>query len=150
MSVSLKVKGFREIEKALAKLPASTAKGVARRAMREELKPVADMANALWPGADDRVFKVGSKVKGSQPQPKRGRSIVNLHVGAVDAPQAHLLEWGTGPRHHESGKFVGAVAPSPMLGPAWDANRHTMLEGLGARLWAEIAKTMARRAARGK
>ncbi|GGF82828.1 hypothetical protein SAMN05216376_12077 [Mameliella alba] len=150
MTVKLDVKGFREIEKALAKLPASTAKGVAKRAMRAELKPVASMANALWPGADDDVFKVGSKVKCGQPQPKRGRSIVNLHVGAVNKPEAHLIEWGTGPRKHESGKYVGAVAPHAMLGPAWDANRHGMLEGLGARLWDEIAKTMARRAAKGK
>ena len=153
MSVKMKIEGFREIEKALADLPRGTAKSVVRRAMKKELAPVAAMANALWPGTDDDVFRISSKVsrsqKGDRKAPK-GASIVNMFVGANKAPggapHAHLIEFGTGPRSHKSGKYVGAVSPQPMLQPAWDAHSLGLLEGLGARIWEEIAKTMARRA----
>lgn len=149
----MKVTGLREIEKALADLPRSTSKSVARRGMRKELLPVAAMANALWPGSSDDVFRIAARVAKSQPQPKRDDSVVNLYVGAPGGangtPEAHLLEFGTGPRFHKSGKFVGQVSPTPMLQPAWDAHKSQMLRGLGASLWAEIEKTMARRAKRG-
>ncbi|WP_315900704.1 hypothetical protein [Mameliella alba] len=154
MSVKMKVEGFREIERALADLPRGTAKSVVRRAMKKELTPIANMANALWPGSDDDVFRISPKVSRSQKGDSKaltGASIVNMFVGAnkapaVGAPHAHLIEFGTGPRSHESGKFVGAVSPQPMLQPAWDAHSLGLLEGLGARIWDEIAKTLARRA----
>jgi len=155
MSVNMKVDGFRDLEKSLADLPRSTSKGVARRAMKKELAPVADMANAFWPGSADDVFKITSKLaKGqmSDSEMERGPSILNLFVGAPGGaqgtPEAHLIEFGTGPRYHQSGKYVGAVSPTPMLQPAWDANKSQMFEGLGKRLWDEIEKTVARRAKR--
>lgn len=149
MSVSMKVEGFREIEKALAALPQGTAKGVARRAMKKELEPVASMANAFWPGADDAVFRVTSRIARSQmgdSSMTRGKSVLNMFVGSSNTPEAHLLEFGTGPRYQKNGRFTGSVAPQPMLQPAWDANKHKILEGLGKRLWDEITKTQARRA----
>ncbi|MBO9437334.1 hypothetical protein J7354_01545 [Sulfitobacter sp. R18_2] len=149
MTVNLKVSGFRQIEKALAQLPRGTSKGVARRAMKKELKPVLDMAEAFWPGSGD-AFRITSAIKSSQradSYAERGPSVTNMFVGSFE-PQAHLLEFGTGPRYQKSGKYVGSINPTPMLQPAWDANKHKMLEGLGARLWDEIEKTVARRAKR--
>lgn len=149
MSVGFKMEGFKEIEQALAELPAGTARGVVRRSMKKELQVVADTANAFWPGADDGVFVITSKLAPSQPSPPSGRSIINLFVGADrSAPHAHLIEWGTGPRQHKSGKYVGAVSPSPSLTPAWDMNKAQVLEGLGKRIWAELAATQKRRAAK--
>jgi hypothetical protein len=155
VSIKLEVKGFRDIERALADLPRGTSKGVARRAMKKELAPIADTANAFWPGATDDVFRVTSRISPSQrgdSQAKRGRSVVNLYVGAnygpQGAPHAHLIEFGTGPRYTRGGAFRGSVAPQPMLQPAWDAHKNQLLEGLGARLWDEIRKTQARRAAK--
>ena len=155
MNVKFEMKGFRDIEDALGELPKSTAKGVARRSMKKELQPVAAMANALWPGSSDDVFRITSRIARGQMGAslmERGPSIVNMFVGApggrTGTPEAHLIEFGTGPRYHKSGKYVGAVSPNPMLQPAWDANKHQLLEGLGARLWDEIEKTMARRAKR--
>lgn len=155
MSVTMKVSGFREIEKALAQLPAGTAKGVSRRAMKKELAPVAMMANAFWPGSDNDVFRVSSRISSSQrssSKAPRGRSVVNMFVGANygqgGAPHAHLIEWGTGPRYTSAGAFRGSVAPQPMLQPAWDAHKRKILEGLGKRMWDEISKTVERRAKR--
>jgi hypothetical protein len=147
MTVTLKTTGFREIEKALAQLPRGTSKAVARRAMKKELRPVLDMAEAFWPGAE-AAFRITSAVKSSQKGDSyapRGASVTNMFVGSFE-PQAHLVEFGTGPRFQKSGRYVGAVSPTPMLQPAWDANKHQLLEGLGKRLWEEIEKTMARRA----
>ncbi|SFS52657.1 hypothetical protein SAMN04488050_102118 [Alloyangia pacifica] len=151
----MKMSGFREIEKALARLPAGAAKGVARRAMRDELKPVAATANAFWPGSSDDVFRIGSRLskgqRGASAVPT-GRSVTNLFVGSPGGrngtPEAHLIEFGTGPRFQKKGRFTGSVAPQPMLQPAWDMHKQSMLEGLGARLWGEIEKTMDRRAKR--
>jgi len=143
----MKVTGFREIEKALAQLPAGTAKGVARRALKKELAPVKTAAEMFWPGAND-AFKISSKIKSSQrPAVKEARSVTVMNVGSFE-PHAHLIEFGTGPRYTKAGAYRGSVAPSPMLQPAWDMHKRQILEGLGARMWDEITKTMARRAAR--
>lgn len=147
MAVRLEVSGFREIERALLELPRGTAKGVARRALKKELKPVKDAAESYWPGATD-AFKISSRIKRSQrPWIRESRSVTNMFVGATE-PHAHLLEFGTGPRYQKNGRFTGSVAPGPMLQPAWDARKRSVLNGLGERLWQEIAKTQARRAAR--
>ncbi|WP_333848546.1 hypothetical protein [Phaeobacter italicus] len=150
MKASFKVEGLREIDNALAALPKATSKAVVRRALTKELQPVADMANSLWPGADDSAFAVSSKLKRGQREPDTGPNAVNMFVGSTRAaPHAHLLEWGTEPRYHKSGKFVGAVPPMPMLTPSWEAHKGKILEGLAASLRKEIEATLARRARRG-
>lgn len=151
----MKVTGFRDLEKQLAKLPASTAKGVARRVMKRSLAPVAETANAFWPGARDDVFRITSKLARSQPRAKSGRSIVNMFIGANRAAdggarQAHLIEWGTGPRFQKGGKYTGSVAAQPMLTPAWEMHKDTVLRELGRLLGEEIEKSLARRAAKGQ
>ncbi|SMP32173.1 hypothetical protein SAMN06265373_108141 [Shimia sagamensis] len=144
------MQGLRDIEDALAALPKATSKAVVRRSLKKELQPVADMANALWPGADDSAFAVSARVKRTQPQPSESAFGVSMFVGNTQAaPHAHLLEWGTAPRYHESGKYVGAVAPQPMLTPAWDTRKDQILSGLAAALRAEIAATVSRRAKKG-
>lgn len=147
----MKVEGFRDIERALAKLPAGTAKGVARRALKKELAPVKDAAEMFWPGAT-AAFRISSAIKGSQrgdSYATKGRSVTNMFVGSFE-PHAHLIEFGTGPRYTLNGAYRGSVSPEPMLQPAWQMHKGQMLESLGARMWAEISKTMARRAKAGK
>ena len=151
MSVDLKFdrKGRGDIERTLAQLPAGTAKGLVRRVLKRELKPIADMANALYPGAEDDVVRVTSKVARTQPQPEKRKDLVTMGVGAAGSRVAHLLEWGTGPRHWANGKYTGQVAPQAFLAPAWDAYRGQIMDSLARQIWAEIEKTMARRAKRG-
>lgn len=92
MSVSMKVSGFGDIEKALAQLPAGTAKGVARRAMKKELAPVKAAAEAFWPGATE-ALRVSSKVKRSQ-RP----AIRECPRPRGDEPDAGDLDrWAVGP-----------------------------------------------------
>ncbi|MEX0302217.1 MAG: hypothetical protein AB3N24_07325 [Leisingera sp.] len=150
MKAAFEVEGMRELDDNLAALPNATAKAVVRRGLTRLLQPVADMANGLWPGADDSAFAVSSKLKRGQVPPEKGPYIVNVFVGSTPAaPHAHLLEWGTAPRYHKSGKYVGAVAPVPSLTPSWDANRDQMLQNLAAIVWEDLKATQARRAKRG-
>ena len=151
MGGSFKFEGFSEIDNALAALPAATSKAVGRRALKKALTPVAEMANDFWPGADPLAFAVSAKLKSGQTPTEAVANAVVMYVGAAGAaPHAHLLEWGTAPRYHKSGKFVGAVAPSPSLTPAWEANRDQVLNGIADVLREEIAATLARRAKRGR
>lgn len=155
MSVYMKMEGFREVERALAALPQGTAKGVAGRLMKKQLKSVADMANTFWPGSSTDVFRVTSKIARGQVSDslmQRNSATVNMFVGAPGGkkgtPHAHLIEFGTGPRHQKGGRYTGQVSPQPMLQPAWDAHKSKILKGLAASLGAEIEKTVARRAKR--
>lgn len=151
MTANFRVEGFSEIDRALSELAAGTAKGVARRAMKKELKPVLVMANAMWPGEATDVFKITSRLNDNQRRDSdmmRGRTAVNMFIGApggrFGTPEAHLVEFGTGPRYTSRGDSRGSVAPHPMLQPAWDANKRRLLPGLGERLWDEITKTQKR------
>ena len=150
MKAAFDFDGFQEIDDNLAALPRATSKAVVRRALTKELQPIAAMANDLWPGADDGVFAVSTRLKKGQPQLEAASGSVVVHVGSTRrAPHAHLLEWGTEPRFHKSGKYVGAVAPSPSLTPAWDAHNARILEGLAKTIGEEIKATLGRRAKRG-
>lgn len=149
MKADFKVDGLRDLENILATLPKATAKPVIRRALTEKLKPVADMANALWPGADDTAFGVSTRLKNGRRAPETAAGAVTVYVGATQsAPHAHLREFGTEPRFHKSGKFVGAVSPQPVLAPAWEANKGAILSGLAAEIRSQLDALIARRASR--
>ena len=66
---------------------------------------------------------------------------------------AKFVEFGTKP-HVNGGKFAGSkhpgTAPDPFLRPAFDAEARPTIDRLAAMIWAEIQKTAARRAKRGR
>lgn len=151
MSFSLKFSGGQDIERALAKLPSSTARRVTRQSLKQVLDPVRDMADAL---TEEFNVTVGPKLSPRQRSRARAdfaRSVVTMYVGPTQedgshAPHAHLIEFGTGPRFHANGKYVGYVTPEPFMQPAWDAHSATMLDELGRLTWIEIEKAVAREA----
>ncbi|WP_282091339.1 hypothetical protein [Epibacterium ulvae] len=150
MKSSLGVKGLQEIDNQLAALPKATSKAVMRRALKKELEPVASTANFFWPGADDTAFAVSSRLKQGQRAQSASVGAVTMYVGATrSAPHAHLLEFGTEPRFHKSGKGVGAVSPTPILLPSWDSHKDEILAGLAKTLREELQATIRRRASRG-
>jgi HK97 gp10 family phage protein len=152
VSLSLKLYGAKELDKVLQQLASSTARGVAKRAMTRALQPVAEAARAMAPRDTGRLaanIGVSSKLTRRQAKQARGtaRDTQLMYVGP-QWPSAHLVEFGTGPRFHKSGKFVGAMPPQPFMRPAWDANRQQVLDRLTDDLRAEIEKTLARAAKR--
>ncbi|UWQ29913.1 hypothetical protein [Leisingera sp. M523] len=145
----MKIEGSGDIERALVELARGTAKGVMRRAMKKSLQPVKrDAENSSFEIAI--TSKLSPRQRG-EARRDRSRTKVSLYVGPVEsdgshAPHAHLIEFGTGPRRHESGKYVGAVMADPFMRPAWDANRERMLQILRKEVWAEIEKAVERAA----
>lgn len=158
MSVKFRLDGAKELDKVLQSLAATTARGVTRRALTRALEPVAEAARGMAPKDTGKLAEnigVSSKLTKSQAREARGttsRDVQTLYVGPQWA-SAHLVEFGTGPRHHKSGKFVGVMPPQPFMRPAWDQNRQQVLDTLTDEIRAEIEKTLARvakRAAKGK
>jgi len=143
------MEGMGDMERGLAALPRGTSKGASRRALKRTLKPVADAADAS-------MFEIAitSKLTARQRGAAKAdfaRSVVSMYVGPVDsegrgAPHAHLIEFGTAPRYHASGKYVGAVMADPFMRPAWDMHSGDMLKRLGREIWVEIEKALARAA----
>lgn len=150
MKGGLKMEGLREIDNALATLPKVVAKGVVKRGLRTSLQPVADAANAFWPGTDNTAFVVSDKLSRDNQKNSAQPNLVQMYVGNKRSVfHALFLEHGTAPRFHKSGKYVGAVAPMPSLTPAWDGRGEEVLAGLAAELRKEFDATMARRSGRG-
>jgi len=153
VDVRLKVSGFRDMEKALAQLPRGTAKGVVRRVQKKTLAPVADAADAFSPHFQIAVTSRLSPRQRAQARSDFAGRVVTTYVGPVaqdgsHAPHAHLVEFGTGPRFHKSGKYTGEMPPDPFMRPAWDMHKGSLLAKLGEHMWTEIEKTIKRRAAK--
>lgn len=149
-SFKFSMKGTRELEQALMQLPKSASKTVLRNSLKKIATPIAVDASrraprsANPPHLADSVT-VSTKLKRSQRGVKR--SGVTVYVGAR-MPHAHLVEFGTAPRSHKSGKSVGHMPADPFLRPAWDAHKRGLLRDLGDLLWEEILKTSKRLARR--
>lgn len=147
MKQTVQVDGLKELDEALGQLKKSTAKGVLRRVGLKALSPVAAVAKNLAPvdeGALRESIGVGTKLTRRQAKLHKNAirsgasdaSFVEVFVGAGGLPQATLREFG-GDGH----------PPDPYMRPAWEQNKHAVLETIKTDLWSEIQKT-AQRAAR--
>lgn len=143
--ITVRVNGLRELDAALAGLPAATGKAVLRRVGIKALAPVISVAKSLVPvdtGALKASLKVSTKLSRTQKRKQAraiatGKSAVNLHAGASALPHAHLVEFGT-----------VRQAPRPFFRPAWDQTKMQVLGIIRAELGGEIDKTARRLAAR--
>jgi hypothetical protein len=148
--MSIKVEGLKELDKALAELSRSASKAVMRRALERAATPTLLAATALAPGGLALNIDVNTRL--TKFQRRRGARLasdeVGMYIGTTfpAGAQGHLIEFGTGPRYHKNGKYIGQVAAKPFLRPAWDATKHRVLELISRELWAAIDK-VARRAA---
>lgn len=161
----VKIEGLRELEKALSELPKATGKSVLRRVLKARAQPFDSAWRGMAPddpattGEDNLKTSggVGTKLSKRQAAQHRkmfrsDRASVEMFAGPGALPQAITEEFGTGPRHQKSGKFVGQVHPHPFVRPAWDATKDAMLNGIGKDLGDEIAKAaqrLAKKRARG-
>jgi HK97 gp10 family phage protein len=143
---------FSEIDKMLAQLPKSMSKTVMRKALKKSAKPIKQAAESAAP-EDDGVlkesFEISPKRAGSRPRSKNG---VYIFVGST-APHAWLVEHGSGPRAHESGKSTGQMPANPFFRNAWDANKNESLKILTKEIEVELlkaAKRLSTRAQSGK
>ena len=141
MAVTMKLEGFKELERELERLSKSVGKAALRRALRKSAQPLADKMQAGAPVEEgDLRDSIGVSTKLSPRQSRLHRKMfrndkasVEMFVGAGPLPQAHLQEFGTVKQ-----------SPQPFARPAWDADNKAMLERLKTDLWAEVEKSVAR------
>lgn len=156
---AMKIEGLRELEKALMELKTTTAKGVARRAMKKSLAPFRDRAAAMAPrgtepleGRDERLadsLAITTRLSRSQRRGlKLDRDTVYMFAGPSGQRHAHLVEFGTGPRFQKNGRYVGRMPAQPFMRPAWDATKAEVLKRISEEMRREIEKTVARIAKR--
>lgn len=145
---TVRVHGLKELDKALGELPKSTGKAVLRRVLRKNAEPVAEAARPLTRVKEgDLRASIGVGTKLTRRQSKLHRRLfrndkasAEMFVGAGGLPQAITEEFGTIDQ-----------APHPFMRPAWDAQKHRVLDGIKNDLWTEIdraAKRLARKRAR--
>lgn len=149
MSLSVKLKGFKELDNALAELSKAAGKGVLRRSLKKAAEPMADLASSLAPrgptGNLATSVKYGTKLTKRQAGLHRkmfrdDKASVEGFVGAND-PAAVPQEFGTVDH-----------GPQPFMRPAWDQDALPLLDRLGKELAVEVEKSVKRaraKAARG-
>lgn len=131
-----KVEGLKELEAALKELPRTTARGVLRRTLVKEAKPIAAAGEANAPkltGQLAQSYTIGSKLSRRQKRLHKKESDVEIFVGPTPHPKSVQTEFGNA---HQ--------APHPHLRPAWDGNVMRVLDGIRNTLADEIEKTRAR------
>ena len=139
----IKLEGFKDLEKELAKLAnPNQRKASARRALKVSAEPIVKAAEANAPRGDTNTLApsitYGTRLSKRQAGLHRrmfrnDRASVEAFIGAGPLSSAHTQEFGT--RHH---------AAQPFLRPAWDGGQRAMLDRLKAELWADISRAVAR------
>jgi HK97 gp10 family phage protein len=148
----MKLVGARELEANLMALPELLAKRTLARALMKVAQPIADEARTRSPqnfGKNMRKIVVAATL--SRRQRKGTRKVPGVrtvYIGVRPSPVAHLIEFGTGPRYHRSGKSTGVMPAQPFLRPAWDNGKFKALEDFGVILGRELEKSAARLAKR--
>lgn len=158
--VKFKLTGLNGLSEALRQLPRALGDSVLKKALTQSAGPVVDYARATA-GFIDRS---GSLRKSIGVRPMRRRRYGSEIAMGPNAPHAHLVEFGTA-AHDITAKPGGILSwlgirtkyvhhpgakPKPFFRKAWDAKGGpAMLEDLGVRIWAELAKAADKLAKKG-
>ena len=138
---------FRELEWMLDQLPKAMSKTVLKNALKKAAAPIRAAAEANAPAGPTGNLKRGMIISTELKSHKvRARKSVIVFVGAdaVSAPHAHLVEFGTAPRYHENGKYVGQMPANPFFRHAWDATKHQALQIFVKEMETELLKAVLR------
>jgi hypothetical protein len=137
----MKLRGFKELEKALEQLSKAAGNGVLRRGLKKAATPMADLAESNAPVGDTgeyaKSFVYSTKLNSRQAKMHRkmfkdDKASVEGFVGTND-PAGVQQEFGN--INH---------SPQAALRPAWDQDHKAMLDRLGTDLWLELSKSLAR------
>lgn len=140
---TIKLTGFKELDAGLAQFKKTTERAILRRVAVKALEPVAERAKQLAPVDEGDLrdsIVVGTNVnKAARADARR------------DPVQGVRVYVGTSNRNGVPREF-GTVrsAADPFLRPAWDTEQDGVLDTVKEELAAEIDKTAARVAKRGK
>ncbi len=138
--MTVKIKGLRELDRALGELPKSVAKATLRRVLKEAAEPMARAARQLAPRDEYHLYEsidVSTRLNRRQSQIHRkeaSKAFQEMFVG-TNNPAGVQQEFGNS-RH-------GA---QPFMRSAWDAEKRPTLDRIANSLWAEIQKSAQREA----
>lgn len=153
------VDGHEALARVFDDLPKSVQDTALRAAAKKALQPVADTARQIVRKDDGELAQSitisTSLSKRQRRNFKKRKGEVAVYAGPSYPAGAHghLVEFGTRPRYHKSGKFVGIMPAAPFLRPAWDMLSGQVKEVMAKEIWTEMAKAVRRlrkRAERGK
>ena len=118
----VKVKGMKELEKALSAITKEMTDEL-QVGTEEAASKVASIIRARAPGSIADAVEI-------KPLPRREHypEVTLVGVNYNKAPHGHLVEFGTGPRYHASGKYVGQVPANPFFRRSIDESRR-MIKG---------------------
>lgn len=167
---SFKLEGFKELDAALAELPASLARGASKRAVAKASRIMADEQQALANAGLKDTITVSTKarnltglaefgavrgaggsareaVQALRAARREGGSAgtrITSRVGST-SPLAHLFEFGTVARTQTTtGRYTGIMPAEPFIRPAFDNRAQESVGAIRTELAAEIEKTRAR------
>ena len=161
--ISMRMLGFKELDKALSQLPKTMARDVLLKALKQAAEPALRQGEANAPRGETLgiIGSFGARTM------KRRRFGSEIAVGP-NAPHAHLSEFGTKPRvtvvenkgvlsdgTHVFGVRVenAGIKPNRFWTRAWESTRNEVLGELKRLVWKELkkaAKRLGGQAARGK
>ena len=149
MKVNVTVTGLKELERELKKVDAKLRRKILRKAMRKGAAPIAKAARAKAPRDRKHKGRKAKELRGislhrsivvRSARKRRGSDEdVSVRVTAT-VTHAHLVEFGTGPRYHEDGKYVGQSPAQPFMRPAFDANQAQAQAIMATTIAAELEK----------
>lgn len=172
------IDGVEDLEKSLQELSKRTGRAVYERSLKKAAQPMLKRAKELTPvrfgdlehslkiervvlrDAGKMAFAGVMQAGGSRSEARmamrdayraEGGAVATMALGPdiLDGGSvAHLVEFGTGPRYHKNGKFVGEMPPDPFLRPAFEQEGGPTIARLRPILAAEIEKSAKRAAAR--
>jgi HK97 gp10 family phage protein len=146
VSVSVKLEGFSDLDKALQELPKGVQKPTLRRALKEAAEPMAEKARNLAPvdpeSPGDLAGSIAVSTKLSKRQAKLHRKMFRDDKAAVE------MFLGAGPDPAAWNQEFGNVnhGPQAFMRPAWQTEQRPILDRLKSSLWEQIEKSAARAA----
>lgn len=142
---SFELEGVKELDQMLQDLPRAMGKNVLRNALKKAAAPILAEAQQNVPRKTGKLAKslaISTNLKRSQ-RGERLPGAVEVFVGAT-APHAHLVEFGTGPRHTTGGREKGQMPANPFFRRAWEATKGKALEILLTELREQLLKSVRR------
>jgi len=148
--LDFQLQGVAELKENMQKLPDRMQKPVIRRAMIRLAQPMvmaaqAGMGDSVKTGRTQKRITVSATLSRRQRAGLvKDKNVITVYLGVQPSRKAHLIEFGSGPRYHKTGKYVGQMPASPFLRPAFDGGAPMYLQGLGRVIGEEMEKTATR------
>jgi HK97 gp10 family phage protein len=132
--MTVKIEGLRELQRALQSLPEAISRDIMTAVLAAHGRPIAAAAATLAPSDSGELaasIHVSSRLSSRQASMHRPEdpADVEVFIGPRPLPYAHIVEFGS-----------AQMEARPYMRPAWESNKASVLDGIRADLWREIAR----------